>query len=51
MGADSDINIANHDPAEFSNWKWVALAETIDLIVPFKRDTYKQVITLFKDIA
>lgn len=51
LGADSDINIKNHDPAEFSKWKWIALGETIDLIVPFKRDTYKQVIALFKDIS
>ena len=51
LGADSDINIQNHDPAEFSAWKWVPLSQTIDLIVPFKRDTYKEVIAMFKDIA
>ncbi len=50
LGSDSDINIKSHQQPEFSNWKWIALAETTDLIVPFKRDTYKQVIALFKDI-
>lgn len=50
LGTDSDININTHEPAEFRNWKWIALENTVDLIVPFKRETYKEVIALFKDI-
>ena len=46
-GADEDINISAHNPPEFSQWKWVDLPQTLDLIVPFKRETYKQVIALF----
>lgn len=46
-GDDSDIDLNAHEPAEFSRWKWVDLAETIDLIVPFKRDTYAQIIKAF----
>jgi putative (di)nucleoside polyphosphate hydrolase len=50
LGSDADINLNAHQPAEFSNWKWVDLDETIDLIVPFKRETYKKVITLLKTL-
>lgn len=50
LGTDQDINIQSHEPPEFSRWQWVPLEKTVDLIVPFKRDTYKQVITLFRDL-
>jgi putative (di)nucleoside polyphosphate hydrolase len=42
-GADSDINIATAHP-EFSRWQWAAVNQLIDLIVPFKRDLYTQVV-------
>lgn len=48
LGQDADININAHKPAEFQKWKWIPLAQTIDLIVPFKRETYRQVIELMK---
>lgn len=37
--------------AEFSDWRWVELQQTPDLIVPFKRDVYLQVADAFSDIA
>lgn len=46
-GADSDIQIASGDMPEFSHWKWVPLQDTVNLIVPFKREVYEQVIQLF----
>ena len=48
-GDDREINLKAHEPAEFSNWKWVPLEETLDLIVPFKREVYKRVIEMFCD--
>lgn len=42
-GDESDINLTAHEP-EFSAFQWVALDKLADLIVPFKRDTYKRVI-------
>ena len=50
-GNDSDIRLDAHLPQEFDKWQWVPLAQTVDLIVPFKRETYAKVIDLFKDIA
>ena len=49
-GADSDIDLNAHDPAEFRRWQWVELDRIVDLIVPFKRDVYRQIISLFADI-
>lgn len=49
-GTDADIKIDAHMPAEFGRWQWVKLDEVIDLIVPFKRDTYRTVIEAFQDL-
>jgi putative (di)nucleoside polyphosphate hydrolase len=49
-GEDSDINIATAEP-EFGQWKWLAMEALPRLIVPFKRDTYMQVIAAFQDLA
>jgi putative (di)nucleoside polyphosphate hydrolase len=42
-GTDADIDLTAHEP-EFADFKWVDLKELPDLIVPFKRDIYRQVI-------
>ena len=42
-GSDGDIDLTAHEP-EFSAFRWVDLKELPELIVPFKRETYKQVI-------
>ena len=46
-GSDTDINLNAHEPAEFSRWKWVDLPEIVDLIVPFKRDAYTEIVKAF----
>lgn len=50
-GRDEEISLTAHTPPEFSNWQWVRLQDTISLIVPFKRETYRQVIEMFSDIS
>lgn len=49
-GTDADINIFAHNPSEFQKWQWVGLNEVLNLIVPFKRDTYREVIKAFDDL-
>lgn len=49
-GQDKDININAYDPPEFTDWQWINIEDTLDLIVPFKRELYIQVIDLFKHI-
>ena len=39
-----------HAP-EFDDWKWRPIAEITDLIVPFKRGVYEQVIAAFDHIG
>ncbi len=47
VGDDSDIDIQTKDP-EFREWKW-ALPETLpDLIVPFKRKLYRDILQEFR---
>ena len=50
LGSDSDIKIDAHNPPEFQQWKWVSLDQVIDMIVPFKRDTYSAVIEAFRNL-
>ena len=50
-GQDSDIQLDRFDVPEFSRWQWVDLSKTVDLIVPFKRETYQKIIALFEHIV
>ena len=47
-GDDSMVNIQTEIP-EFSRWCWLKPEELLDKIVPFKRNTYEQVIREFKE--
>ncbi|MEI5665458.1 RNA pyrophosphohydrolase [Bosea sp. CCNWLW174] len=53
-GDESEIDILNpgggHKP-EFDAWRWVPLAETTELIIPFKREVYREVVRLFAGVA
>jgi len=48
LGEDSDVNIATAHP-EFREWKWVEPDRLPDLIVPFKRDLYRQLLRAFAE--
>jgi putative (di)nucleoside polyphosphate hydrolase len=45
-GTDADINLATRHP-EFDAWKWLPMAQLPDMIVPFKRDLYRQIVAEF----
>ncbi|QKR99644.1 RNA pyrophosphohydrolase [Sphingomonas sp. CL5.1] len=47
-GTDDDIDIRTAHP-EFRAWRWAAPAELPDMIVPFKRALYEQVLAAFSD--
>lgn len=51
-GSDSDINLATEHP-EFDKWRWVAVEDLPELVAPFKRQLYLDVIgefsTIFRD--
>ena len=48
LGRDRDINIATKHP-EFREWKWIDPQQLPELIVPFKRDLYRQLLLEFAD--
>ena len=50
LGEDRDIDLRTHEP-EFAEWKWVGMDVLPSLIVPFKRDTYAQVIAAFRALS
>jgi putative (di)nucleoside polyphosphate hydrolase len=49
LGPDTEINVAATPPhkAEFDAWRWVPLADVVELVVPFKRPVYQQVAEAF----
>lgn len=53
-GEESEINVTEPGggahPAEFDRWRWEKLEALPDLIVPFKRDAYLQIVATFRDI-
>jgi len=49
-GEDHQVNLNAYDPAEFAEWKWVDPEELPDLIVPFKRRVYRQVLDEFRPL-
>ena len=49
-GSDNDFNLNTYEKPEFSEWRWASLNDIADLIVPFKRDVYVNVVNEFKDI-
>ena len=49
-GMDQHVNLNAHDPAEFLAWKWVEPELLPDLIVPFKRRVYRQVLEEFRPL-
>lgn len=45
-GEDADVNIATAHP-EFRAWRWADPADLPQIIVPFKRELYEQVLAAF----
>ncbi len=46
-GEDREIDLGAHLEVEFDAWRWAELAEALNLVVPFKRDTYRKVVDAF----
>ena len=49
--ADTDIDLTADKHPEFRAWRWVALGELPDLIVPFKRELYLSVVAAFAEFG
>ncbi|OCC23126.1 RNA pyrophosphohydrolase [Croceicoccus estronivorus] len=49
-GDDADIDLAAHNPPEFSAWKWVDPEILPALIIPFKQTIYRAVLEEFRPL-
>ncbi len=49
LGDDREINVATAHP-EFSDWRWVPPEGLVDLIVPFKRQVYRDIVEEFAHV-
>ena len=50
-GEDSEIDLERHGDVEFDAWRWADIDEALDVVVPFKRDVYQQVIVAFRPLT
>lgn len=52
IGDDSEIDLAppGHSQ-EFDRWRWARMDELLELIVPFKRPVYEQVLKEFRHLG
>ena len=51
LGTDNEINIKPENiKQEFCSWRWVPPKNVCELIINFKKDTYRQVLKEFNDI-
>ncbi|MBV9510110.1 MAG: RNA pyrophosphohydrolase [Caulobacteraceae bacterium] len=50
-GRDEEIDLNAHRPPEFDAWRWGRLEEAPELIVPFKRQVYDEVVRAFAVFA
>jgi putative (di)nucleoside polyphosphate hydrolase len=50
QGKDSEIDVAADDHQEFDAWRWCELEETPELIVPFKKPIYEELVAAFSPL-
>lgn len=50
LGEDSDIDLEAHDPPEFNAWRWIEPGLLPELIIPFKRAVYEEVLAEFRHL-
>ena len=50
-GEDAEVDLFAHGEVEFDAWRWAALEEASEVVAPFKREVYLQVIEAFRRFA
>jgi len=51
VGNDGDIDLNSSGHPEFDAWQWVDFQTLPDIIVPFKRKLYEEIVGEFRDLA
>jgi len=49
LGDDQEIDLNQHEEPEFSAWRWVPLDKVPEMIVPFKKPVYEELVRVFAD--
>lgn len=53
-GPESEINITHPPegaPVEFDAWRWIEMSRLPEMVVPFKRGVYEEVVRAFRHLA
>lgn len=50
-GNDSEFDLNAHEEQEFESWRWATIEDTPELIIPFKRGVYEEVVRSFAPVA
>jgi putative (di)nucleoside polyphosphate hydrolase len=50
LGEDADIDLEAHGSPEFNAWRWIEPARLPELIIPFKRAVYEEVLAEFRGL-
>jgi putative (di)nucleoside polyphosphate hydrolase len=50
-GKDAEVNLTADRHVEFEAWRWAALDEAPEVVIPFKRPTYQQLAETFRRFA
>ena len=50
LGEDAEIDLAAHHHVEFDAWRWADFEEAPEVVAPFKRDTYRKVVEVFRPL-
>ena len=49
-GSDEDVNLEAHEEAEFCQWQWIDPERLPEMIIPFKKPVYRQVLETFREL-
>jgi len=50
-GNDQEVDLNKHQEPEFSAWRWVPLESLPELIVPFKKPIYEELVRIFSRLS
>ena len=51
LGEDTDIDLEAHDPPEFCEFRWIDPEQLPEMIIPFKKRIYRQVVEAFRELV
>lgn len=51
LESDDDVITIDVDHPEFASWEWADIDDLVDLIVPFKKTVYAEIVAAFRDIV